>query len=525
MANWSGIILTDRGRALQAKVETGVSLNITKFKLGDGIASGALESLLDLVHPLQTVGIGSVKALGGMCEITGVLTNSSVTTGYYLRELGIYAMDPDLGEILYAITTDSAPDYLPPGGGNVVISEEFSINIAISNATNVKAILNPQGLVTTTIMQSAISNHNNDENAHPWLKTLVEKAGAMPIGAIMSFLMKSAPEGWLALDTGALVSRATYPDLWAWVQVNAPLISESEWQIQAGSQSSVGFFSTGDGATTFRLPRIVDYIRGGLLADVGTWQGDAIRNITGSMKEVYSYADSISSANYSGALVGTKTYSTTYNIGIGTNGDSSFDLSFDASRVVPTAEENRPKTIKMVYCIKAFGATTNQGQVDITALANEVADKQKTIQYIQVQDEKPSGTSGGTVAGGAWRTRDLTTIKADDTGIVTLSNNQITLPPGTYVFNCRTPVFGTNQHKCRLQNISDSVTLGFGTNEDNSTGTITSSIARGKFTISATKTIEVQHFVVDTSATSYGSAANIAGVPEIYSTLALWKVN
>ena len=70
MANWSGIILTDRGRALQAKVETGVSLNITKFKLGDGIASGALESLLDLVHPLQTVGIGSVKALGGMCEIT-----------------------------------------------------------------------------------------------------------------------------------------------------------------------------------------------------------------------------------------------------------------------------------------------------------------------------------------------------------------------------------------------------------------------------------------------------------------------
>lgn len=177
MANWSGIILTDRGRALQAKVETGVSLNITKFKLGDGIASGALESLLDLVHPLQTVGIGSVKALGGMCEITGVLTNSSVTTGYYLRELGIYAMDPDLGEILYAITTDSAPDYLPPGGGNVVISEEFSINIAISNATNVTAILNPQGLVTTTIMQSAISNHNNDENAHPGLKTLVLNSG------------------------------------------------------------------------------------------------------------------------------------------------------------------------------------------------------------------------------------------------------------------------------------------------------------------------------------------------------------
>lgn len=40
---------------------------------------------------------------------------------------------------------------------------------------------------------------------------------------------------------------------------------------------------------------------------------------------------------------------------------------------MPTAEENRPKTIKVLYCVKAFDAETNSGLVDLTALANEVA--------------------------------------------------------------------------------------------------------------------------------------------------------
>ena len=37
MPNWSGLILTQQGRQLQAKVEAGTKLVITKLKLGSGV--------------------------------------------------------------------------------------------------------------------------------------------------------------------------------------------------------------------------------------------------------------------------------------------------------------------------------------------------------------------------------------------------------------------------------------------------------------------------------------------------------
>ena len=37
MPNWNGMILTNKGRVLQAKVEAGETLSLTKLKLGSGI--------------------------------------------------------------------------------------------------------------------------------------------------------------------------------------------------------------------------------------------------------------------------------------------------------------------------------------------------------------------------------------------------------------------------------------------------------------------------------------------------------
>ena len=205
-------------------------------------------------------------------------------------------------------------------------------------------------------------------------KLLTDISG-MPIGSVVPFLATKAQPGWLACDTGALVSRTTYAELWAWVQSNAPLISESDWQTQAAAQTSVGAYSTGDGSTTFRLPRILDYVRGGLTADVGKWQGDAIRNITGNAAIYIDGNESI----VSGAFYG-KTGQN--GAPAGTVVANHSVMSFDASRVVPTADENRPKTIKFLYCVKAFDATTNQGLIDITALANEMAAKVNVVDYV-----------------------------------------------------------------------------------------------------------------------------------------------
>lgn len=231
-----------------------------------------------------------------------------------------------------------------------------------------------------------------------WTVRDIKNTG-VSIGTIMPFLATKAQPGWLACDTGALVSRATYPQLWAWVQANAPLITEAAWQAQAAVQSSVGYYSSGDGSTTFRLPRLLDYQRGGLAADVGTWQGDAIRNITGNM----TFTEMINYVPSTGVFKGTNTASANNARSPGQAGGSTV-VAFDASSVVPTAAENRPKTVKMLFCVKAFDAVTNQGLVDITALANEKAD----INMSNITDAGKKAMSGMSMPSATFETISIT---------------------------------------------------------------------------------------------------------------------
>ena len=76
------------------------------------------------------------------------------------------AQDPDVGEILYAYTSDGSPDYLPAEGGPVAISEELIINLAFSNTATITANIAMDGLVTVNVLNNAINVHNLDEDAH-----------------------------------------------------------------------------------------------------------------------------------------------------------------------------------------------------------------------------------------------------------------------------------------------------------------------------------------------------------------------
>lgn len=150
MANWNGLQLTTKGIALQAKVEAGEPLVITKLKLGSGTLSELtnIKDLTDLIEPKQNLGITSKEFTAEYCKIKAILSNAQLDVGYYVRELGIFAKDPQDGEILYMYTTDGAPDYLPAKGGSVAISQEFCVNIAISDTDNIKIEVDGNGLVT-----------------------------------------------------------------------------------------------------------------------------------------------------------------------------------------------------------------------------------------------------------------------------------------------------------------------------------------------------------------------------------------
>lgn len=172
MPNWANLMLTKKGKALQAKAVAGELLTITKMKLGSGTIPDGVspEDLNDLIQPKQILGLTAIEAKGNLAKIQSLITNVDLSEGYYIRECGVFAQDPDLGEILYAIMTDTAPDFLPPSGGSVVISEEFSINIEMENVSHITAIIDPDGLVTVTnakkIAADAIEAHNASEGVH-----------------------------------------------------------------------------------------------------------------------------------------------------------------------------------------------------------------------------------------------------------------------------------------------------------------------------------------------------------------------
>ncbi|MBQ9459090.1 MAG: hypothetical protein IJU66_04075, partial [Oscillospiraceae bacterium] len=114
MAEWTPHVLTAAGRRLQAKVEAGTPLALTRMKLGSGQETiDEVDSLVDLVAAEASFLVSSAEVKGEICAVRGVFRASSLDHGFYCREWGVFADDPDEGEILYAVLIDEKPDWIP----------------------------------------------------------------------------------------------------------------------------------------------------------------------------------------------------------------------------------------------------------------------------------------------------------------------------------------------------------------------------------------------------------------------------
>ncbi|WP_244866234.1 phage tail protein [Photorhabdus heterorhabditis] len=84
----------------------------------------------------------------------------------------------------------------------------------------------------------------------------------------------------------------------------------------------------------------------------GTWQGDAIRNITGDVSFGGNYGfDAVTEAT--GVFLGKNTMSWRSNTRRFDSETANTNLVFNASRAVPTANENRPRNIAFNYIVRA----------------------------------------------------------------------------------------------------------------------------------------------------------------------------
>lgn len=151
MAEFKQLIITDRGQALMAKMLAGAgNVRFTKISVSDTTyTDGQLPGLTALSSIKQTTLISKVIRTNNVAvQVEGAVTNSDLVSGYYMRTIGLYAIDPDLGEILYAVTIATQAGYMPPYNGITVSGAYFKLVTTVSNASSVSLNVDPAAVAT-----------------------------------------------------------------------------------------------------------------------------------------------------------------------------------------------------------------------------------------------------------------------------------------------------------------------------------------------------------------------------------------
>ena len=139
MAAFPKMTLTNAGQALQTKVLAGATLTFTRIALGDGQLNGQpIAPLTALISQKATVEVDSVRVVNtSTAQVAGFFSNADISTGFWWRETGVFAQDPDVGEILYGYTNaGDAGDYIPTVA-DTRIEKYIYCSIAVANATTV----------------------------------------------------------------------------------------------------------------------------------------------------------------------------------------------------------------------------------------------------------------------------------------------------------------------------------------------------------------------------------------------------
>ncbi|HED4400741.1 TPA: phage tail protein [Pasteurella multocida] len=238
-----------------------------------------------------------------------------------------------------------------------------------------------------------------------------EKKG-LPVGAIVGFHKSAKPHGYLKA-IGGTFNQATYPDLYV-ANGNSnilPNLHRSDvgmtayFAVDQIPDGWIAFDSIQSTVTQSSYPELYTHLvdkygsiaqvplaedrfirNAGSGLNVGETQDDAIRNIKGQITIDDYDRDKITGVF---KFIGEGTAA-------GNKGGGTL-IEFDASRVVPTADENRPKSIVLKLCIKsknsfddvvfwikAFGVIENAGTLDAGTLAQDVQQIRSKTQQLEL---------------------------------------------------------------------------------------------------------------------------------------------
>jgi phage-related tail fiber protein len=336
--------------------------------------------------------------------------------GWWIRELALEDKDG-----VFCAVSNVAPSYKPLLEQNSARNQVVRMHIITNGTSNIQLKIDPSVvLATRQYVDDSIKNVlpanktpgeytrvkvNNrgvvtsgdnpdtlaglgirDSYTKTEIEAMIAQASALPVGATVAFPLDKVAPGFLELD-GSVKSIAVYPDLAAFL--------------------GTAFNKGDEGAGNFRLPESRgEFLRGwdhgrGVDPDrvVGSSQIDALRDHYHAVlsSEVGSVA-----APVSGNVVGSATnnLNATYRAA----GTSVLPATTTSQVQGPVAArfgpETRPRNLAVMWCIKAWNAPINQGNIDIAALAalaTQATEIKLGTAKIATQAQADAGEDDGTI--------------------------------------------------------------------------------------------------------------------------------
>jgi len=181
--------LTNAGKALYYENIAGQALVFTKIKMGQGHLSTPIATMTDLVDEVVSLDVAITNEGDAYVNISGSFSNAGMTEGFYWREVGVFAADPNYPndrskDIMYCYQNayDTA-DFIPAASVETV-EKHITVPLIVGDVDSVSCVLD-QSLVFATLQDIQI--HDQGEDAHPYIQGLIAQ-NAQDIAALLQLM-------------------------------------------------------------------------------------------------------------------------------------------------------------------------------------------------------------------------------------------------------------------------------------------------------------------------------------------------
>ncbi len=154
MARWTSVITT-AGQGLIAAA-AGKTFHFTKAQCGSGtVDSSALEAQTAVTGFQKTLSITAISGLNNVMKLRLQLNNTSVTTGFSLYQIGIFAQLDTNVEVLFQLIQADTPDSIPSAADSPNYVNDYIVNTTVANASSITATIDSAAYATVGMVTDA----------------------------------------------------------------------------------------------------------------------------------------------------------------------------------------------------------------------------------------------------------------------------------------------------------------------------------------------------------------------------------